>query len=529
MKLTRVMLCLAAIAVLTLFCSPLVIAAGQGDNAVQALAEYFDYLVSGNTESATMMWTESAQERSARFGITYTDIPIRVDATSPIPRNIPLMRYHLQPAAKSADFINDAKDVKLEYNAMVEGRIVKWLYYAHQVKDYWWFTYPQDCYSAGWPIKESRYFRIHVHADKEQYLNQAALDEADAFVDRIGDSLKLDKAARNEIAARKIEYFFCDNSTTLTAITNQNTRGVLDQASNDIISTDFPHFHEITHLLINIKLKTLPLTTIPILREGIAVKFGGRWGKRASSLMDLGAYLYRQKLVSLDSILTTNGFASAAGADIAYPVAGNFSAYLLTRLGMAKYFDLYLSMSRSDNSLDTLSLPEIQSAFCKVLAKNDWTEVVTDFEAYLDSALPSMSVAVAGQESKGTVLIKGDGFTATSDRDWLNFEFSVDTMSHDGALLFGADKRLKGAHSYLWDEQNRDEPFSGYRYAVRFDQNEAGLYDYATNELLAKYIFGISPSEGYFNSTTQTVRISFRSNLVGKTVPANGDYLFLGK
>jgi hypothetical protein len=529
MKPTRVMLCSAAIAVLTLICPRPASAAAQGDNAVQALAEYFDYLVSGNTESASMMWTESAQERSARFGITYTDIPIRVDATSPVPRNIPVMRYHLQPAAKSADFINENKDVKLEFNAMVDGRIVKWYYYAHQNKDYWWFTYPQDCYSAGWPIKESRYFRIHVHADKVQYLNQAALDEADAFVDRIADSLKLDKAARSEIASKKIEYFFCDNSVTLTAITDQNTRGVLDLASNDIISTDFPHFHEITHLLINIKLKQLPLTTIPILREGIAVKFGGRWGKRASSLMDLGAYLYRQKLVSLDSILTTLGFASAAGADIAYPVAGDFSAYLITRLGMVKFFDVYLALSRSDNSLDTLSQPEIESALCKALTKANWAEVVTDFEAYLDNALPSMAVAVAGQELKGAVLIKGDGFTATSDRDWLNFEFSVDTTAHDGALLFGADKRLQGAHSYLWDEQNRDEPFSGYRYAVRFDQNEAGLYDYATNELLAKYIFGISPSEGYFDPATQKVKISFRTSLVGKTVPANGDYRFIGK
>jgi hypothetical protein len=529
MHMTRVLLCAALISAGLLLSPSPARASGQAENAIQALADYFDYLVSGNIESAGFMWTESAQERANRFGITYTDIPVRVDATSPIVRNIPAMRGHLQPAAKSANIINDSKDVKMEFNNIVGARIVQWYYYAHQSKGYWWFTYPQDCFSDGWPIKESRYFRIHVHPEREQYLNQAVLEEADNFIDRIADSLKLDKGSRSLIASKKIEYFYCDNAETVQAITGQTTRGLLDLASNDVISADFPHFHEVTHLLVNIKLKTLPLTTLPILREGLAVRYGGRWGKRATSLMDLGAYLYHQNLVSLDSILTVGGFNAAAGADIAYPVAGNFCAYLFARVGMPRFFDLYVSFSRSDNTLDTMPLPEIEQRFCTALGKKDWAEVVTDFESYLSSALPAMEFATAGRPESGTTLLKGDRYVVTQDQDWLHFEFVSDSTAPDGNLLFGADPRLKAARSYLWDEQYHDQPFPGYRYAVKFDENEAGLYDYATNELLAKYIFGISPSEGYYDPATHKVRISFRSTLLGKVVPRANDFQFLLK
>jgi len=56
--------------------------------------------------------------------------------------------------------------------------------------------------------------------------------------------------------------------------------------------------------------------------------------------------------------------------------------------------------------------------------------------------------------------------------------------------------------------------FEGYRYGIRYDQNEVGLYDYATGQLLAKYIWGITPSDEYFDEPNNRVMVKFRSALI---------------
>ncbi|RME32092.1 MAG: hypothetical protein D6800_00155, partial [Candidatus Zixiibacteriota bacterium] len=97
-------------------------------------------------------------------------------------------------------------------------------------------------------------------------------------------------------------------------------------------------------------------------------------------------------------------------------------------------------------------------------------------------------------------------------------------------LFFGKDKRLVGQKSHLFDEQfGTNVPFEGYRYAVRFDQFEAGLYDYATNELIAKYIYGIDPTGDYFDADANRVTIKFRRALTDGVLPFDGDYKLIGQ
>ena len=62
---------------------------------------------------------------------------------------------------------------------------------------------------------------------------------------------------------------------------------------------------------------------------------------------------------------------------------------------------------------------------------------------------------------------------------------------------------------------------------MRFDRNEAGLYDYATNQLVAKYIWGITPSEEYFNAEQHTISIKFRKSLLNERLPGEEDYRLL--
>ena len=486
------------------------------ENAIQALQYYFDLLSSENFESATMLWSPAAQERSSRFGITYTNVPLRIDATSPVVRNLSTMRYHVTPAAKQATSLADnGRVMQMEYSSVVNSELVRWLYFAERQGDYYSLIYAQDFYAADWPVIESKYFRIHAHPDKQVYLNPAVLEEADRFVERLCDSLKIDKTTRAGIARSRMEYFFCNSDSTVSVITGQHTKGMLDLASNDIISADFPHFHEVAHLLINISLKDIPLQTLPLLREGIAVKQGGRWGKRASALLDLGIYLYKEKLVELDSILTAKAFESAAGADIAYPVAGLFTTYLIEKTSPAAFWQLYRSCSYSDYTLDTLGHLAVRRLLVGATGAPDWDALLTDFAAYLDRAGEHLAVARAGAITGAKEIVSEDRLVVTQNKEWVCFEIVGDTGAVQGNVLFLKDARLAGGRSHLFEEQyGFAQPFDGYRYGVRFDQNEAGLYDYATNELVAKYIWGITPSDEYFDPANRTIRIRFRADLL---------------
>ena len=89
-----------------------------------------------------------------------------------------------------------------------------------------------------------------------------------------------------------------------------------------------------------------------------------------------------------------------------------------------------------------------------------------------------------------------------------------------GNLVFDPIDELKGQVSSLLESQYGDGTLvDGFRYGVRYDQNEAGLYDYVTNQLLAKYIWGITPSEEYFDADNKTIAVRFRKSILNGVVP----------
>lgn len=504
------------------------VSASNSDRGIITLRDYFDMLASGNLESARLLWSEPVQERAYRFGIQYTGIPLKIDANSPIVRDIDLFRDKLIPAAREAESLED-NFYRLRYRTTIDSRAVERDYWVRLAGAYFWLTTPQDYYSRSWPVIESEYLRIHAHPKLGSFLNQAALDEADRFVAAMMDTLDIPDSLRTIVKNEKIEYYYADTDSTVELIVGHRTKGTLDLPTNDVISATFPHFHELTHLLVNIKLQNIPLFTMPLLREGIATRFGGRWGKSPASLLDLGAFLYRQQIVEFDSILTMDGFSTFSGADIAYPVAGVFTFYLLDQMGQDKFFELYRNMSGKFVDLYAMSVADVQQSFADALGKADWAEVQTDFDQYLGNRLREHAAAKPGADESGKALVARDDWSVYEDGDWLCFEFTTDDKdSVVGTLFWGPDDRLSDKQSALFFEHFKgDLPFEGYRYAVRFDRNEAGLYDYATNQLLAKYIVGISPADDYFSEANNRIAIQFKKSMAGSDLPDKGNTEFV--
>ena len=488
---------------------------------LDVMHQYFDLLVSGNTEIAGDMWLPESLERSQRFGITFDDIALKQDCSSPYIRDLSRLRADAAPPSKRFKELENGW-AWIEFSAIVGNRLDHHKYFLHKRGEWYWLGYPQDYYGANWSVQESKYFRVHSDSSVQGYVGPLLLTEADRFIEAMVDTLGLSNESLKEIREKKIEYFFCYGDTGVEAITGHRAKGMLDLPSNDVISAVIPHYHEIVHLLINIKLKEMPLYTLPLLREGMAVRYGGRWGKSTNSLIDLGVFLYREKILEVDSMLTMRGFDDQASADIVYPLSGVFCGFLVDRLGLDKTLELYLELSGPFKTVYGWSEEEIKGVLAQRLKLEDWPAVLAEFDRYIDDRISDHVVAAPGGLKKGKPVYQHGPVSVSEDKVWLAFEFSPresDSLPH-GNLLFGPIEEAASIRSTLFEEHYGDSvEYEGYRFGVRYDGNEAGLYDYLTNQLIAKYIWGITPSDDYLNLETNTVSIRFKKSLVNEVRP----------
>ncbi len=480
------------------------------------LADYFDMLASGNYETAELMWGEATQERATRFPIRFTGIPVKVDAASPIVRNLPGMIDFLMPAARQVDMLAVDSFCRMRFENLANGRVVRHIYFARTTARGSWLVAPQDYYARAWETRETKYYRLHVDSGAVRFLNPKILALADKQVVALADSLKLTPAQLALIADKKIEFYFCSSDSIVHLMTGAQTRGLLDLGTNDLISATFPHDHELIHLLVNIKLGDIPLYTLPLMREGLAVYYGGRWAKAATALTDLGVFLHRENLASVDSLLTLDDF-DRVGADIAYPVSGLFYGYLRGKLGLDVALALYRRLSGDFESINRLTPDSVRQIIVTESKSANWETVLKEFDTYCQAQISVRASAQPGK-GKGSAVLKQENWTITKDKNWLMAVFQgTQGTPPKGSIFLSPDTSLAQTTSeQLSAQYNGDSNNDGYRYLIRVDQYEAGLYDLGTGQLTAKYIWGMSPSPNYYDSATAQIAIKFRLSMFDK-------------
>jgi len=494
-------------------------------DVIPVMTRYFELVVSGNFDIAGDMWSSEALERSQRFGISYRDIELKTDCNSPIIRHWDNITSRVIAPIRKYEVLEEGTWYELEYADVYGTSLLRHNYYAERRGDWFWFSYPQDFYAADWPVVESRYFRVRTDPEVQKYVNGVALAEADRFVEKMAERLGMSSERLDLIAETKIEYFYCRSDSVVEQITGFLVKGTLDLASNDVISADFPHFHEISHLLVNIHLQDLPLYTLPVVREGLAVYLAGRWGKHPAVLMDLATALYELQLLSFDSVFTMRGFDSESGADIVYPVTGIFCGYLIDRLGIPEFLELYLKLSGKFDYLNGLSAEEIQKTITGATGHADWVILTSDFEAYLKTYVESRLAARPGIGGNGDELVSQDRFVVRETDEWISFEFHGDRSGTqlEGNLVFAPQEDLNGQVSSLFESHyGESRKYEGHRFGVRFDRNEIGLYDYGSNLLVAKYIWGITPSDDYYDADRNVITARFDRSLFRDMLPQDG-------
>lgn len=446
----------------------LVIVLLTGNAFSQTNPEKFVKALINNGDNIRDFVDETELTRSERLGITYTDV-----------KNKFLIGYDIDEQVKS-----DLKEGRLQYDvkekvlednySQVEFSVpaIKYskLFYFHHGK----FISPTTYLTRNWLTKESKYFIFKISEPK--YFNDYCVKRLDDFVDKIADTLEFSDSDRELLRQQKIYYIFCKDEDEVQELTGYKSKGQAILAFDEVITAYQTHFHELSHLLINYKLKNLGLYTLPFFMEGFAVAMGGRGGMAPRVVTDVGYYLQKTAFLTYDSILTYDAFTSQ-DANMTYAVSGLYNMFLFNELGVDKYLELYKHVNGDLENIKKIkysefSLPD-DNAFIGFLSRYENGFSITP--EYLGSI-----------QYKDNVLSDVSGYPNYKRLDESKSVY-FNIYQNDNAYIYDT---LNMGDIYVSRISNRNyDPVNGLhcKYLVTADSISIKVYNCYNDELLASY------------------------------------------
>ncbi len=324
---------------------------------------------------------------------------------------------------------------------------------------------PVNYYAHSWPRMWGKYFEFWI-SDTTMF-HQAAIEELDRFVDRMAHLLELRLEDLSLLQEKKIIYVLCKDEAEIETLTGFRSRGMYLLPYDYVVTTYSCHFHEVLHLLVNFKLKKLPLYTHPLLQEGIATAFGGRGGIAASTLLQGGAFLVSSSVVDVKDLLVVEQYRNT-DPSIVYPVSALYVRFLIERMGMNQFLRLYRRYSGNAEQVGRMMLhmndlpPESQwLAYVKTAKRN------------------SLIVLDKAGGAPRRIVAHGDIEIAESG-EWLRIRmgrnFGLRPAGWRGDYVSSLYRKLVPEGSY-----------NGERFYFAADSAEAVVYDLYTNNSLASY------------------------------------------
>jgi len=490
----------AALIVLTLS-----ISASAGERPDSILIEYIEAIKNAEWKKSENLWESEFIERSRRFGIEYDNVPAKYDCASPVVLAIDGIRAGLADyEITRVDADSSQAKITLRLSSATDTLTVD--YYAAKKDNRWLLTAPVYTLSADWYHTETKYVKLFF-SDSSQ-VNKYALDELDRFIEQ---TLKLFNVPdeRAEILRReKIDYYLCTEAQ-FVEITGHEAHGIYDIPSDAIISRHLPHKHELVHLLVNFRLQNLPLYTLPVLQEGLAVAVGGRWGKSPGVLIDLGRVMVASDFASADSLLTAEDFYRTGPADMTYPVAGLVVKTIIDTGGMDSFLRLYSSLSGSGDRVAGIRADDFKKSFSSVFGY-DWETLKNRINDSLKVLGAGIAASNENTPPNEPIHLQEDGITCDifKDGEYYTFHISSSQPNANVAMLFSDTSTAINPkyQSWMFAEQCPDRGYRRYRYGLPVNSSEAGLYDYYLNELVAKSIAGLYPGSDYISDDGREYR-----------------------
>jgi len=481
-------------------------------------SSYVQTLVSEDWEKAETYWLPEEIQKSKRLGITYTGIKAKYDCASPLISALGKIRSgEVQVTVTDVVHREDWSQVSVQLTTLGESSTTT--YYLVKSEGDWRLVSPLFVHSRNWKRHDTQYATVHF--DNDSLINEHALQDLDRFVASMGEHLELSEAEMERLEKEKIDYYFC-NEEEIEKFTGFSTFGMTNLQFDAIISRRLPHYHEVVHLLVNYALKELTLYTLPCLQEGVAVCFGGRWDKSPQVVFQVGHFTLAQKFFQLEDVLTYKRFHEIVGnPDFSYPISGIFVKFLIEQFGMERFELLYRNFSGTDAEVRAFSVDHVQSKISEILGK-PWSEIQPDFEKYWQQFEFSGLVpgGIVANESKTTLKSTNLSVHIGDLEDAYIFEIQSTTDNPSGLILM-KDKLSSGIENYqsgLFTDHLPNASYDGEAYGVQFSANEAGLYNYYTDNLVAKYISSFAPSNEYWNVEKRIMRFRLEKAVLNQNI-----------
>ncbi len=482
---------------------------------------YRSALTDGRYADAENCWDLSTIEASKRLGITYDNIAAKYDCASPLVTLLPEVRSGLITASVDTTIDKpDYSEVSLRLSTARDTSICR--YFAVQSADGWKLISALQSLTADWKIHETKYVRL-FYSDST-LINDYACTKLDRFIENIGRRLGLTDDDFALLQKEKIYYYLC-NEGQIKEITGYNTQGMADLPLDAVVSRQFPHWHELTHLLVNFAEKHIPLYTIPFLQEGTASYFGGRWGRSPKTIMYTGAALIRNGINDVGDVLSYNDFHVTVGVpDISYPLSAIIVDRLLTRMNPQDFLDLYRLFSGSLDDVRAFTKEEVMAIVGKYCGAT-WDDIADDCRRFVDSMTicgikpceePPAAAPVSEVSDMGNEL----HVRIWEDSDDYQFEISASDSVHSGILLISDDENDSTAYiSRLFSQHAPGETYRGEPFGIKFTEAEVSCYDYLCDELTGIYVPGFAgtielPAPNLWDASDRTYRFAVEKALV---------------
>ncbi|PKK82942.1 MAG: hypothetical protein CVT49_11155 [candidate division Zixibacteria bacterium HGW-Zixibacteria-1] len=489
--------------------------AADETKAQEIIYYYLDLLRSGNFESAAGLWEPSCLEQSNRLGIKYDGIPIKADCVSPFVYNYENMKIFL-PDGIVAKAVLDSNTIRWKLEGALDSEKITYYYYTTLIGDYYWIIPPHYYYSKGWPVTESKYFRFFINPDRLSHYNELIARSLDDMVESLAAELIMSDEKLNLLADKKIDYYLCLDDREAENLSGMNNKEGYDRGFDIIITRFIPDFHKVALLLLNYELQNPPLFTLPLIREGLATCFVGQWQRAPEVVFDFGDYILKYDIVELDSILTYDQFLDKTSGDITNPVGACLAKYIYSQLGEERFFDLYRSLSGDYKTVSSLSCDDIKRTI-EMALNQPWPDIKSGFLDFMEKRRSRHGLIYPGETTTEKVLINDSGLVLSVSDKWLKIEYRNESDNRmEMNLLLDKEPQLADKKSMLFDEQYKTNyGFEGFRFGIKFDKNEIGLYDYAVNQIKAKFIDDPGIESPYYDSTENKITAYFDLELIG--------------
>lgn len=374
--------------------------------------------------------------------------------------------------------IEEIKNKKVDYSLNIEQLDDEYsiLHFEVQKMNYKMSYYFKNNYLISppyffykeWEKIESGHFIFYI-SDPE-YFNQYSVNRLEEFISDIFSVLNYAKDEIQQLKEEKIIYILCKDENEIEKLTGYKARGMLNLAYDYVITTFNCHYHELLHLLMNYKLKNLPLYTHPFLQEGFAVAFGGRGGKEPEVIRNLGYFIAESNFFDYKELLRSDEFRNF-DVSMSYPLSGLYNDFLIRQIGIDNYLKLYLKYSV--DKIDGLNILQDD-----LPSENDWHKFIND---------PNKceQIKVDFEEEKFQILIEDSSYVLKEDRE----SYLIKT---DGNILISIPEREKNYYSKIFKEFYPKRPYNGEKYLIRINDSEIAVYNLFTNNLIANYVSGFT-------------------------------------